>query len=81
MDFHNELYNKLYNPEKDELNDQKILELLRKLPEMYENGELVETEDICWEIAYAIRLFNCEEYKQAAVGVVDEIVKDIPENC
>ena len=60
MDVHEELYGKLYNPKKDELNDHKILDLLRKLPEMYENGELVETEDICLKIADAIRQFNSE---------------------
>ena len=70
MDAHNDLYGKLYDPVRDELNDEKILELLRRLPEMYENGELVETEDVCLEIAYAIKCFGSDLYGRTAMNDV-----------
>ena len=49
---------KLFNEKKAELNDQRILELLKKLPGMYENGELIEVQTICQEIANAIDDFS-----------------------
>ena len=49
---------KLYNMESGELNDKKIVKLLEGLPEMYKNGELVEVQTICQEIANAIIDFS-----------------------
>ena len=62
MDFHNELYDKLYDQESGQLNSPKIIELLRRLPEMFEKGDLFEVENICSEIEYAIRLSNTRIY-------------------
>ena len=51
-------HEKLFDAKKGELNDTAILELLKKLPDMYENGEIAEVEDICLEIYYAIHGFE-----------------------
>ena len=44
--------------ENGDLNDEAILELLKKLPEMYENGEIAEVQDYCLDIYNAIRSFE-----------------------
>jgi len=48
--------NKFYS--KGELKDKKILEVLKKLPEQYENGEIAEVRDIMEEIIFAIDEFE-----------------------
>lgn len=40
------------------LKDKKIVEDIRKAADMYENGELVETYDVLFEITEAINNFN-----------------------
>lgn len=50
--------NKFYS--KGELKDKKILEVLKKLPEQYENGEIAEVRDIMEEIIFAIDEFESE---------------------
>ena len=53
--------NKFYS--KGELKDKKILEVLKKLPEQYENGEIAEVRDVMEEIIFAIDEFErtCNE--------------------
>lgn len=53
-----EMDNKFYS--KGELKDKKILEVLKKLPEQYENGEIAEVRDIMEEIIFAIDEFESE---------------------
>lgn len=48
--------NKFYS--KGELKDKKILEVLKKLPEQYENGEIAEVRDVMEEIVFAIDEFE-----------------------
>ena len=48
--------NKFYS--KGELKDKKILEVLKKLPEQYENGEIAEVRDVMEEIIFAIDEFE-----------------------
>lgn len=55
-------HEKLFDSKKDELNDKAIFDLLKGLPEMYENGELAEVEDICLEIYYAIQAFEKNQF-------------------
>ena len=43
-----------YNDKTHELNDTKIVNTLRKLPEMYENGEIAECQDFMIDIVNAI---------------------------
>ena len=50
--------NKFYS--KGELKDKKILEVLKKLPEQYENGEIAEVRNIMEEIIIAIDEFESE---------------------
>jgi hypothetical protein len=64
---------KLYDSETNKLYDKRILELLKRLPEMYENGELVEVEQVCSEIQYAIRLFSREYYIDHLEVLQDEV--------
>lgn len=49
---------KLVDYDKMELKDKEILELLKPLPEMYENGEIIEVGDACFEIYNAILDFT-----------------------
>ena len=41
-----------------QLKDKKIIEALKKLPDMYENGEIIEVRDLCNDIADAIDSFE-----------------------
>ncbi len=50
--------NKFYS--KGELKDKKILEVLKKLPEQYENGEIAEVRNIMEEIIFEIDEFESE---------------------
>ena len=56
--------NALFHDRTGALNDEKILELLRKMPEMYENGELSEVQDICLSIYQAIDEFAKEDERR-----------------
>ena len=49
---------RFYNYKTHELNDEKIIKELKKLPTMYENGEIAEVQELCEEIADAIREFE-----------------------
>ena len=51
---------KFYNYKKSELDDDSIIEALKKLPEMYENGELLEVADECCEIYRAILEYEAD---------------------
>lgn len=52
----NYMENKFYS--KGKLKDKKILEVLKKLPEQYENGEIAEVRDVMEEIVFAIDEFE-----------------------
>lgn len=43
-----------------ELNDSLIIQMLKELPEMYENGELIEVRNYCMDIVIAIDDFEQE---------------------
>ena len=49
---------RFYNYKTHELEDTKILEQLKKMPIMYENGEVAEVQELCDEISEAIQEFN-----------------------
>lgn len=49
---------RFYNYKTHELNDEKIIKELKKLPTMYENGGIAEVQELCEEIADAIREFE-----------------------
>ena len=49
------------------LNDKKIIEALKKLPDMYENGEIIEVRELCYDIVDAIDSF--ERYGVANGGL------------
>lgn len=55
-------HEKLFDFKKDELNDKAIFDLLKGMPEMYENGELAEVGDICLQIYHAIQGFENQFY-------------------
>lgn len=40
------------------LKDKKIADALRRLPELYESGAILETRDICYDIVEAINEFE-----------------------
>ena len=53
---------KYYNSKTKELRDQKILEALKELPRLYDNGEIMEVYD---EMCILVRDFNkyIEDYE------------------
>ena len=51
-----------YDAKKQELDDKKILEKLRQLPAMYENGEIAEVKDEMTDIVNSIQEFE-DDYK------------------
>ena len=53
--------NRFYDYKNHCLKDAEITKALRKAADNYENGELSETQDICYEIAQAIQDFQLTE--------------------
>lgn len=54
------MYNRFYNVVKGrvELNDKEIVKALREAADGYENGEILETADVLWEINEAISAYT-----------------------
>ena len=54
------MYNRFYQVVKGrvELNDKKIVKALREAADGYENGEILETADVLWEINEAISAYT-----------------------
>lgn len=53
------MYNRFYQVVKGrvELNDKEIVKALREAADGYENGEILETADVLWEINDAISAY------------------------
>ena len=47
-----------YNAKTKELDDKSILEKLKKLPEMYENGEIAEVKDEMTDLVNSLQEFE-----------------------
>lgn len=54
------MYNRFYQVVKGrvELNDKEIVKALREAADGYENGEILETADVLWEINEAISAYT-----------------------
>ena len=54
------MYNRFYQVVKGrvELNDKEIVKALREAADGYENGEILETADVLWEINDAISAYT-----------------------
>lgn len=51
-----------YDAKKQELDDKKILEKLKQLPAMYENGEIAEVKDEMIDLVNSLQEFE-DDYK------------------
>lgn len=51
-----------YNAKTKELDDKKILEKLKQLPAMYENGEIAEVKDEMIDLVNSLQEFE-DDYK------------------
>ena len=51
----------LYNGNKGQLNDERIVEKIRKAAELYEDGAIIESHDELCDVIYAIRNFIEDE--------------------
>lgn len=43
---------------RNELKDKAVADALRRLPELYDSGAILETRDICFDIVEAINEFE-----------------------
>ncbi|MBQ1776827.1 MAG: hypothetical protein IIZ93_01585 [Acidaminococcaceae bacterium] len=51
---------RFYDSKRQELDDDAIIEALKALPNMYEEGQLAEVEDMCYEIYCSILAFETD---------------------